>query len=72
MTRDAAGPQIQGLLDLREVSQTRFALIFRKQTQTNLAEMKTVRILSQPVVEFYLAFFIGGITNLSAMSVVLS
>ena len=68
----AACPQIERLLDCRDIRDRRFQVVARAQAQSDLSEMQAMRILAQPVEQFLLSLGAGVITNLPAVSVKLA
>jgi hypothetical protein len=47
--RDGARPEVEPLLDLRDVCGARLRAVASRQPQAELAEVQAVRVLAQPV-----------------------
>src|SRR5437867_1951679 len=64
-----ARPEIEFLLDLRDVCRSGFPSLRRHHTQPDAPQMQAMRIFAQPVEEFGLPFRTDRITNLPTVSI---
>src|SRR2546421_29777 len=67
--RQSARPEIESLLNARDVCRSGFPSLRHQQTQPDAPQMQTMRILAQPVVEFILPFGTDRVTDLPTISI---